>query len=254
MGARLGQHFLKNPQVARALVEAARITASDTVLEIGPGGGALTRELLASGAHVIAVEKDPQLAAALRKNAPKNLQIIEGDIRDVSPDSLGLGEREYIVAANIPYYITGEILRQCLSAQHQPKHMALLVQKEVAERIIARDGKESILSLSVKVFGNPRIVRAVSRGNFNPPPSVDSAILAIDSISRANLENTDETLFFSLVRAGFSSKRKLLVRNLEKVLNGRAREACATCAIPENARAEDVPLARWLCLVRAATH
>ena len=197
-GARLGQHFLKAPWAARALARAVGITGADTVLEIGPGKGALTRELLAVSKKVVAIEKDEALARKLRETFEPEIQIgaltvIAGDIRDITPEKLGLESGKYVVAANIPYYITGEIIRQFLTAEEQPRAMALLVQKEVARRIVgsksagggsASGGKESLLSLSVKVYGTPKIVIKVPRGNFTPAPNVDSAILLIDNISR----------------------------------------------------------------------
>lgn len=250
---RLGQHFLRGTWAARALVEAAHISRGEIVLEIGPGEGALTRELLATGASVIAIEKDPALVAKLQEVFPDEiaqgqLKVVEADIRDVSGNMLGLRSGGYSLAANIPYYITGEIIRTFLTEEAPPRTMALLIQKEVAQRIVSK--KESILSLSVKAFGVPKIAAKVSRGNFSPPPSVDSAILVVDSISRDFFEAVDEKSFFSLVRAGFASKRKLLAGNISKQFGSKtlATEALARCGIPENARAEEVPLEKWKLL------
>ena len=141
MGQRLGQHFLKTPWAARALAQAVGIGAKDTVLEIGPGKGALTRELLKTGARVVAIEKDEILADFLREKfaveiASGLLTMVPGDIRDISPEELDLKDGTYVVAANIPYYITGEIIRQFLTTRAKPRAMALLVQKEVAQRIV----------------------------------------------------------------------------------------------------------------------
>ena len=259
MGRRLGQHFLTNPRVAGRLVEGAHITGVDTVLEIGPGTGALTREILATGAHVIAVEKDNTLVTRLKETFAKEvilgkLNIIAGDVRDYSPESLGLMLGQYVLAANIPYYITGEIIRKFLTAGAQPRTMALLVQKEVAERIVARNGKESILSLSVKAYGTPRVVAKVSRGNFSPPPSVDSAILTIENISRSFFSNIDEIHFFRIIKAGFASKRKFLARNLALGFGlETVRDAFSALKIPENVRAEDVSLVTWKHLAKQLT-
>ena len=255
MGQKLGQHFLKGAWAARALVRAAGISSGDTVLEIGPGKGALTKELLTAGARVIALEKDASLAKILEEKFSGEIKtgmltVLLGDVRDALPEHLGLENGNYIVAANIPYYITGEILRQFLTAHVQPKRMALLVQKEVAQRIISK--RESILSLSVKAYGVPKIAAKVLRGNFSPPPSVDSAIIVIDDISRDFFDTISEKTFFTIVRAGFSSKRKLLSGNL--ATHGYAKDsvlrAFAACDIPEKARAEDVPLEQWGCLCR----
>ncbi len=256
---RLGQHFLNNPTVARSLVEAADITPSDTVVEIGPGTGALTGELLKTGAHVLAIEKDENLVAVLHKKFEKEIEekqltIVADDVRNFDPAGYGLPIRQaqgeqaagYVLAANIPYYITGEIIRQFLETAAQPRTIALLIQKEVAERIVARDGKESILSLSVKVFGTPKVVRKVSAGNFTPPPSVDSAILAITNISKDAFKNAGEEKFFTVVRAGFASKRKVLRSNLTRVFGSEhVRAAMQKQNIPENSRAEDLNTTVW---------
>lgn len=250
-GARLGQHLLTNPHVAEAVADAAGVRPGENVLEIGPGKGMLTKALLQRDARVTAVEKDPAMVATLKEIfaeeiAQKRLTLIEGDARTETPEKL-FPKGEYKVAANIPYYITGELIRSCLTAKHQPEALAFLVQKEVAERI-ARSKKESILSLSVKVYGEPKYVRTVSKGNFAPAPSVDSAILSISDISRKKLKNVSESKFFEVVKAGFAQKRKTLAGNLKKKFGERALRALAESGIPEKTRAEDVPLQKWLAL------
>lgn len=243
---KLGQHLLTNPHVGVRVADAAGVTKGTFVLEVGPGKGALTGELLARGAQVIAVEKDPAMVAVLTETfsdalKKKRLKLIHGDIREYPPDKV-IPKGKYVVAANIPYYITGELIRTFLTAKNQPTAVALLVQKEVAERI-ARSKKESILSLSVKVYGEPKYVDTVKRGNFNPPPKVDSAILAITHISRDNFVNCSEEKFFTLVKAGFGQKRKTLAGNLK-------RELGDTFGVPEKIRAEDVPLTQWLQIAK----
>jgi 16S rRNA (adenine1518-N6/adenine1519-N6)-dimethyltransferase len=165
----------------------------------------------------------------------------------VTPDSLGI--EKYVVAANIPYYITGEIIRHFLTAPKQPRAMSLLIQKEVAERIVARDGKESILSLSVKAFGKPSIVAKVPAGCFNPPPRVDSAILLVENISRDFFDTIKEEDFFKVIKAGFASKRKMLAGNL-KGLFGDAAGTLAECHIDPKVRAEDLQLNQWKLLTQ----
>ncbi len=253
-GARLGQHFLTGLWAARALARAAGVMPGETVLEIGPGKGALTRELLLVSKKVIAIEKDEELVLRLRETfaaeiASGALTIVAADIRDITPEKLNLAAGKYVLAANIPYYITGEIVRQFLTATRQPRAMALLVQKEVADRIVS--ARESILSLSVKAYGRPRIVKKVPRGNFSPPPSVDSAILLVDGISRDFFAGISEDTFFKVVRAGFASKRKYLANNLGASFGREnAVAALSACGIPKKVRAENTPLGQWKCLAQ----
>ncbi len=263
----LGQHFLQSPAYLRAIVDAAGVVVGDTVLEVGPGEGALTRELLSREAKVIAIEKDHRLVPMLGATFDKEvyggqLTVIEGDALEVDIETLT--PSPYKVVANIPYYITGALLRKFLAAPHQPSTLVFLTQKEVAERITGhsstRSGqaalkskgmKESILSLSVKAFGTPTYVKTVPRGAFAPAPSVDSAILLVSNISRHNFKNTgQEKRFFALIHAGFGQKRKLLARNLEPVLGDTTPLYMEKAGIPPKARAEDVSLEKWLALAQ----
>ncbi|MCE9541762.1 16S rRNA (adenine(1518)-N(6)/adenine(1519)-N(6))-dimethyltransferase RsmA [Candidatus Kaiserbacteria bacterium] len=253
-GARLGQHFLKHAWAARALAHAVGVQSGETILEIGPGRGILTRELLTLG-PVVAIEKDEALVALLNETfseeiAIGRLTIVPADIRDITPAKLGL--KGYVLAANIPYYITGEIIRQFLESEPQPRAMALLIQKEVAQRITSKT--ESILSLSVKAYGTPKIAGKVPRSHFSPPPNVDSAILAVTDISKKFFETTREEDFFKVVRTGFASKRKFLANNLSVVFEKTTvTDALQKAGIAEKARAEDVPLEKWRGLVRVLT-
>ncbi len=251
----LGQHFLTSPHYLAMIADAAEISQGETVLEIGPGEGALTRELLARGAVVIAIEKDHRLIPLLQETFAKEIEekklfLTEGDILAFDIATLEIAKSQYKLVANIPYYITGAILEKFLSARHQPSSAVVLVQKEVAERI-AREKKESMLSLSVKVYGEPKYIKTVPAGAFSPPPEVDSAILAIQNISRKNFANAEqEKKFFEIVRAGFAHKRKLLVRNLEAVLGENSKKTLERAGIPATARAEDVELKSWVSMSR----
>ena len=247
----LGQHFLNSAHYLAAVADAAHIEKGDCVLEVGPGEGALTEVLLARGAKVSAVEKDSRLISLLQEKFAQELSsgqfvLYEGDALEF--DVKNLKEKKYKVAGNIPYYITGALLKKFLTAAHQPGTIVFLVQKEVVERI-AREKKESILSLSVKAYGNPRYVKTVPSGAFSPPPKVDSAILAIENVSRKNFATAaHEKRFFEMVRAGFAQKRKLLKRNLEPLLGKNYVAILQNAGIEENSRAEDVPLEKWLVL------
>lgn len=252
----LGQHFLHSKHYLEAVANAANITQGMPVLEIGPGEGALTEVLLAQGAKVIAVEKDHRLIPILQEKfaqeiKSKKLTLVEADALEFEPM---FAKGKYTVVGNIPYYITGALLKKYLTTPKQPSTLVFLIQKEVAERITnhgvaSKNPKESILSLSVKVYGTPKYVATVPRGAFVPPPKVDSAVLAVTGISRDNFKNkTEEERFFALVKAGFAQKRKLLKRNLEGLLDKNGAEAFTKAGIADTARAEDVSLKEWLAL------
>ncbi len=241
----LGQNFLMHARIAERIVLVAKLDPNSIVFEIGPGTGMLTKELLKKVKKVIALEADRELYSKIETDfaheiEEKRLELIHGDIRSFDTGTLPKG---YDLVANIPYYLTGEIIRMFLESKNQPASMTLLVQKEVAERI-ARSKKESILSLSVKAYGIPKLEFSVPRGAFRPAPNVDSAVLTIRDISRKNFSaHEEEQRFFTLVHAGFGHKRKFVRGNLSGMgpLGGE---------IPEKARAEDLPLQVWLDLAR----
>lgn len=250
----LGQNFLNSKNVANDIVRAARLTPSDTILEIGPGKGFLTAELLASGAQVIAVEKDERMMPLLQETfseaiQQKKLVLIYGDIVKLLDEKTLPVPTQYKLVANIPYYLTGYLLRAFLEAIKKPTLMVLMVQKEVATRIVARDKKESILSLSVKAYGEPHLVKKVPARYFTPAPNVDSAILSIENISDNNFVNKkEEDRFFEIIKAGFAHKRKILAGNLKELFHERTQALLKEVQIKENARAEDVSLKQWLNL------
>lgn len=272
----LGQNFLTSKKIVEDIIRAADIKTDDIILEVGPGKGILTEAILEKipNGKLIAVEKDKRLADYLKEKfkKQKNLEIIEGDILKINP-LVGEKIKNYKIVANIPYYLTSRLLRQFLQSDFQPIRMVLMVQKEVAERITCparrgKDKKESIISISVKVYGEPKIIKKVPASYFSPKPKVDSAILLIDNISKdffkhssgekftslktgtkGNLTETKflarlENQFFGLVRQGFSSKRKLLKNNL-KLLNIKC---LIMCGISEKARAEELSTEDWKCL------
>lgn len=241
----LGQNFLKSERALSDMVEAGDIQAGETIIEIGPGKGALTTRLLArirelngntkqkdKQTKLICIEKDDRLIPFLKEEYKRDiesgfLEIIHGDIIEIlnNKEQMGIivgitGIRPYKIIANIPYYITGLIFRGIFELDHLPNKIVMLVQKEVANRIVAygdngtQDGKESILSISIKLYGTPRRVSVVPRGAFVPAPAVDSAIISVENIQRKIPKDQDE-LFFEMIHSAFSHKRKRLAKNLE---------------------------------------
>ncbi len=222
----LGQNFLTSQKALSSIIHAGNILKDEIVLEIGPGKGALTEKLLEKGAKVIAIEKDRELIPVLQekfkeKITSKQLTLIEGDILELTVANILKSKKvkEYKLIANIPYYITGEIIRKFFEEKYQPVRMVLLVQKEVAERIVAKDKKESILSIACKAYGTPYYIETVKRGSFNPSPNVDSAIILFDCINRDIFGSVSEELFFKVLKTGFAHKRKKLGGNLSSLKN-----------------------------------
>jgi 16S rRNA (adenine1518-N6/adenine1519-N6)-dimethyltransferase len=253
----MGQNFLKSKEALFKMCEAGSVGSDDVVVEIGPGKGALTEKLLERAKKVFAIEKDRDLVVILEErfeNEIKNkkLEIIEGDCLEFNPD-IYLKNISYKIIANIPYNITGSIIRKFLSdVQNKPTLMTLLVQKEVAERIVARDGKESILSLSVRAYATPKYIMKVHKRFFSPSPKVDSAIISINNISNKLFKNkTEEESFFHLIKAGFAHKRKVLRKNLEVKEVGlpyinKIDEIFEKLEINPKSRAEDIKFEKWI--------
>ena len=251
----LGQHFLNSEYVPKQMCDAASVDAGDTVLEIGPGTGALTREILKRGARVVAVEADERAIISLQEsfaeeNATGQLTIFHHDARELDMSLFGLDDQQFKVVANIPYYISGLLFRQCLESDIQPTDLVFLVQKEVAQRI-ARDTKESILSMSVKVFGDPSYICTVKRGHFTPPPAVDSAVIAVHNISNERLQGIDSKTFFTLLHAAFGQKRKQLAGNLKPHFDKSATVlALADMTLDPHIRAEDLTTQQFVYLLK----
>src|SRR3989338_7302716 len=271
----LGQNFLKSEKIAEEIVSAGEVSPDDVVLEVGPGKGILTEKLLEKAKKVIAVEKDEELVEFLKEKFAENvkngkLELVSEDILKFNPNSYNLQPNSYKLIANIPYYITSHLLRTFLESSHQPSLMVLMVQKEVAERIIGINGegerkifrftpppthynffapprrfktKESLLSISVKAYGRPEIIRNVPAGYFSPAPKVDSAVIKISDISKNFFQDIDEKKFFETVKKGFSQKRKMLINNLKS-----KKDDFTACNIDEKARAENLSLEQWKCL------
>jgi 16S rRNA (adenine1518-N6/adenine1519-N6)-dimethyltransferase len=246
----LGQHFLVDRPSLEAIMGAAELTPTDTVLEIGPGLGVMTEALAEAAGRVIAVETDQILAELLRRRQPANLEVVEQDILQFDLRVLPPG---YKVVANIPYYLTSKIFRLLTESPNPPRVMSILVQKEVAERIAAVPGKLSVLALSVQYYGRPEVVRVVERHKFWPAPEVDSAILRVEITGPAF--PADETKLFRLIKAGFGEKRKQLKNSLSGGLNinpDTAEELLGAAHIAPTARAQELDLPAWDRLYRQA--
>jgi 16S rRNA (adenine1518-N6/adenine1519-N6)-dimethyltransferase len=255
---RLGQHFLIDGNVQEQILSAAELTADDTVLEVGPGLGIMTRELARKVRRVIAIELDDKLAAFLKQEMASlpNVTIINEDILKIDPAALLSDPGLYKVVANLPYYITSPVLRHFLEATIKPGLMVVMVQKEVAEAIAAGPGKRSLLSISVQLYGQPRIISQVPAGAFYPAPEVDSAILRIDLYSKPAVAVDNTTSFFETVRAGFASPRKQLANSLSHGLGISKPEAShllEEASIVPQRRAETLTLEEWAQLWRANT-
>jgi len=250
----LGQNFLQENATLQKIISAADLGPPDDVLEIGPGLGSLTRYLALSARSVTAVELDRKLFPALESVlAPyKNVRLVQGDILKLDPARL-IETPGYIVVANIPYYITSAVIRHLLEAEQRPSRLVLTVQKEVAERICAVPGKMSLLALSVQVYGKPVIGATIPAEAFYPPPKVDSAVLCIQVYSQPNLPTDRLDLFFTLIKAGFSQKRKTLRNAISgglRIAPVEAEELLSAAGIDPRRRAEALSLEEWGNLVK----
>jgi 16S rRNA (adenine1518-N6/adenine1519-N6)-dimethyltransferase len=240
----LGQNFLFDENVLWRIVDAAELEPADRVLEIGPGLGALTRLLAQTAVSVTAIELDDRLLPILRYElaAFPNVNLVHGDI--LQHDPARWFDRPYKVVANVPYYITGAILRHLLAAEHKPTRLVLTVQKEVAERLTAVPPHMSLLAVSAQYFGPVQRVATLKAGAFWPRPDVDSAVIRLDV---TNPHPANEAQFFRVARAGFSQKRKQLHNNLHQL--GLTKEELdtllATAGIDGRRRAETLTLQEW---------
>ena len=261
----LAQHFLVDEVVLETITSAAELTDSDVIMEIGPGLGILTRELAKQSGLVIAVELDRKLATILEQTMSSfdNVAIINGDVLKIDPAALLLEQKaklpsavntpcNYKVVANLPYYITSPVLRHFLEASVKPQIMVVMVQKEVAEAIVAKPGQMSVLSVSVQFYGEPRIISHVPACCFYPAPEVDSAILRIDVYLQPAVAVDDRDSFFELVRAGFTASRKQIVNSLALGLGKSKAEILPLLAeadiVPQR-RAETLTLSEWARLL-----
>lgn len=250
----LGQHWLKDREVLASIADAALISQEDTVLEIGPGLGTLTSELLRRAQKVIAVELDTELATKLPGQFPgTSLEVINQDILTYDLTRLPRG---YVVVANVPYYITSKIVQLLTTSANPPRTIVLLVQKEVAERIVAQPGDMSILAISAQVYARVTLGDVVPAELFTPPPKVDSQVVIFHMLDTPKVSNQQMKQFFRVVKAGFSAKRKKLRSSIASGLHISKQEAeklLREAAIDPDNRAEELAIDDWLRLVGQLT-
>jgi len=245
----LGQHWLHDADTLQAIASSAHLTPDDVVLEIGPGLGTLTEVLVKQAKQVIAVEFDSILAANLPQRVKaKNLEVISQDILSLDFSKLPSG---YKVVANIPYYLTSNLIRVISETPNPPSVAVLLIQKEVAERVAAEPGALSILAVTAQFYWQVSLGELVPAELFTPPPKVDSQVLILERRTEALFDNVDSKLFFQLVKAGFSQKRKTLLNSLSAGLQMEKlaiKELCETADIDVGRRAQSLSLDDWYAM------
>lgn len=248
----LGQNFMHDPNTLEKIVSTAEIMPDDTVVEIGPGTGELTTYLAEYARHVMAIEVDERLEPILEDRFAEtaNVYLVFQDILKTDVLSL-VGPKEFIVVANVPYYITTAILQHFLEQYRRPKRIVMTMQYEVAQRICAKPGDMTLLSCSVQYYGNPQIVSKLNPAVFWPRPGVDSAILRIDTYLQPVVKTPSDELFFRVVKAGFSQKRKQLRNSISGGLQVKSKIAKAyldAAGIDSMRRAETLTLEEWAAL------
>lgn len=254
-----GQNFLINESVLEKIVKAADLQPDDNILEIGPGFGILTEELLKKAQKVLCIELDKRLVYFLKQKFKheKKLEILQADILKIKNSEIYkklVGEDgSYKLVANLPYNITGAVLRKFLTYEPKPNEIVLLLQKEVAQRIIAKPGKMSLLSLSVQYYGEPKIIDFVSKESFYPIPKVDSAIIKIELKKGNILSGIEEKKFWQVAKIGFSSSRKQLQNNLSAGLSiskETLKNSLKLAGLRPDCRAQDLSLDQWISLAQ----
>jgi len=246
----LGQNWLKDRDILIDIADHASAPDTNVVVEIGPGLGTLTSALFQFFEQVIAIELDDRLAENLPKSFPgKNLRVVHKDVLQLDLNELNLPDK-YVVAGNIPYYITSPIIQKFLHVGHKPQKIVLLIQKEVAERLAAKPGDYSILGLSAQIYAKVTLGPVVKREFFTPPPKVDSQVIILEPLENPLANETT----MSLIKLGFSAPRKKLAGNLVSGLRLPKEQilaAFATCEINENARPADLTIDNWVALEKA---
>jgi 16S rRNA (adenine1518-N6/adenine1519-N6)-dimethyltransferase len=250
----LGQNFLHDRKIVRRIVSVSDITSDVDVLEIGPGLGILTQELLRVARSVTAVELDQRLATRLRTYFGDQVRIVEGDILEVNLQNV-VPQTPYVVVANLPYSIATAAIQRMLEAEHPPQRMVLMVQREVAERMVARPPEMSILAVAVQFYASVRIQFRIGSGAFIPRPRVESAVVRLDLHERPPLPRPEHPAFFRLVRAGFSQRRKRLDNSISSALGMKKADLSGmfdAAGIDPARRAETLDVSDWVNLFRQA--
>lgn len=249
----LGQHWLTDIDSLQAMVKAAKIEPTDAVLEIGPGLGTLTAELVAAAESVLAVEFDEKLAEELPQRVfADNLKVVSQDILKFDFGDMPAG---YKLVANIPYYLTSNLIRRLSETNNPPTMAAILVQKEVAQRVVAKPGDMSLLSVTAQYYWKASVGQLVPAKLFTPPPKVDSQILILEHLAEPLFDDVDAKKFFRLVKAGFSERRKTLLNSLSGGLHltkDQARELLDAAGIETGLRAQNLSLEDWHKLYKSA--
>ena len=247
----LGQHFLVASGVINIITKAAQIQLTDTILEVGPGLGILTKELVKQSPNVIAIELDEHLANALSDRIQsKGLKVITEDARNVDIKEV-TGGLPYKLISNLPYYAAGPILRHFLESDHPPETAVIMVQREVAKQMVAKPGHMSLVSIGTQIYGDTRIVSFIPSSAFYPKPKVTSAIVKIDTYENPLVEHANRKSFFSVVKAGFSAPRKQLRNSLAqglKVPTAIAVYQLTSAGINPEARPATLTLEDWRAL------
>jgi len=252
----LGQNFLTDDNILAQIAACGGVQRSDAVLEIGPGIGSLTRHLAELAGNVIAIELDDRLIPVLRDQLSGygNVTVIHGDILSLDPGRL-FGH-SYKVVSNVPYYITGAILRHLLTTPPRPDQITMTVQTEVADRLTALPGDMSILSVTTQYFGAVRKEFTVRAGSFWPAPEVDSTVISLTLSKEFPLKSGEEEALFNLVKVGFSHKRKQLAKNLRAMINSKSRldRIFQSSGIDGSRRAQTLSVAEWIWLFQAINY
>ncbi len=259
----LGQNFLINQGIIEKIIKAGEISSEDIVIEVGPGTGNLTRALVETGARVIAIEKDHRLIEDLEAEfSAAQIEIVEADVLELKTETLignwELKNGNYKIVANLPYYITSHFIRTVFESASwrmaQPSLLVLMVQKEVAKRIMSKPPEMNLLALSVQYYAKPEIITQVSRGSFRPMPTVDSAVIRLTPRTEYYLTAEKEELFFSILKSAFGGKRKQLINTLPTIISKNKQgtaELLTQIGLSPQTRPETVDLVHWLILVNS---